>query len=338
MDEEAPHHHRTPTARQRLLRYLGVVLVLGLGSETALRGCESQWLAATHRARFKVELMRRQPVHEVVVLGSSRLEMAFSPAAFAASARNHGTDWSAFVAAIADTSMELLEYTCNEVSSRGTVRLALVELSEPQLRHAPLEWGPKAAPDNLEGQVANVLTQHLALLRLRNAFRLENVARLVLLSLFPQHFDGSEHSGLDYAKALWRTSAAPEIDNEGTWPLSVVERGSDSDTPVEQPELELQQLSHCVSALRQSGARVLFVVPPTRWARDSFERSSSFQNLALRIAVGTQTPVWDFAAAPTRDEFYRDWTHLLESGRVSFTHALTDALWAHGHLPQTEQR
>jgi hypothetical protein len=299
-----------------------------VGLEVAFHILEPRLTAASHRARFKAALLREPAPHELITLGSSRMEMDFSPAAFARASRASGKRWTAFNAAISDTSLEYLDYLCREVAQVGRPRLALVELSEPQLKMSPLDWERPTPTRGFEARMKAVRDRHLALARLPTAFRVENLGRLFLMAFWADALDGSEHSGSGYLKAVFGVGGSPAaLVKPEDWPVEV---RRPRETTAGALEAEARSLARCAEHLRAGGATVAFLVPPTRFAPDAYERRPAFRDFIARVASLSGASVLDFSVAPTPWEAYRDWTHLSAEGRVAFTVALERVLEEHG--------
>lgn len=296
----------------KLLRYVaGTCATLAL-LEGAFRIFGREIAAAETRAGTKAALLDRHGPVEVLFFGTSRLWDAVSPRAFSAvfpGAR-------AFSLAASGAKLETLERLGSRFARRPGLRLAFVELSGPQLEPEPPQASPPAG-------VEAFAARHLALVEHRAALRGESLERLQELFVFPARLDGSELHPRDFVDAWFGhpPRRAPEDDLR---PVLVTPAAAAI------PPAAARMLA-VASALRQGGARVVFVIPPVRPCEPP-------EDLSAAPALAVEFPVWSYQHVPLPPDRFRDCSHLNGEGRAAFSRALAQEALRAGIGPTFARR
>jgi hypothetical protein len=282
---------------RRLLLYLGGVCAALALVEGAFRVFEREISASASRVETKAALLEKQGPVEVLFFGTSRFWDGIAPRRFAAAFPG----LRAFSLAASGAKLPTLESEAGRFAGRPGLRLAVIELSAPQL-------DPGAPPDTPAGEVEGVAAGWLKLVAHRAALRGESLLRLPQLLLFARWMDGSEVRFVDQiASLLGRGQTdAPRLDLRP----APVEPSPSGPGPL------ASRLAAAGRRLRGAGAEVVFVMPPLL----SCEPAEDVGPIAASLA--REFPVWDYRAAALPRGAFRDCSHLDRSGRISFTQLL----------------
>jgi hypothetical protein len=327
---------------QRLLRFVfGVAAVLA-GLEVAFRLGERAIAASGHRVLTKVAILDAQGPVETLFFGSSQSWDAISPRLFSARLEQlqPGLRARGFNLAVTSSTLETLEWLARRYAHRAGLRLAVIEVSEPQLQSGLLPWEePAQTPRGAEEWIEDFAARHACLVRHRGALRGESLERLPGLLFFAPRLDGSEVLVPEQLAAAWgRTgslpAALPEV-NAVHFPdgeVNAVHMPERAVNAVHMVDGEVNavhfasaasgtdpralRLISIASMLREGGASVAFIVPPLQPGM----RTGALRTLLPSLARAA--PVWDFSAADIPEEMFRDPSHLNPRGRALFSAAL----------------
>ena len=292
---------------RRLLLYLGgVCAALGL-LEGVFRVFEREISASVSRAETKAVLLEKHGPVEVLFFGTSRFWDGIAPRRFAAAFPGV----RAFSLAASGARLSTLEAQVARFAGRPGLRLAVVELSGPQLDAGTTGEAPA-------GPIERVAARYLDLVAHRGALRGESLSRLPELLLFPRSMDGSEVRLADQIAAVCGRAEAqgPALDlRPGTVEASPSDAG-----PI------AGRLAAAGHRLRSSGAQVVFVMPPIRPCEPPEEVGPVAASLAREF------PVWDYRAAALPPAAFRDCSHLDRSGRLAFSELLANQAAREGLL------
>lgn len=300
-------------------RFFGLmVFIVGLlCCLEAVARLQAEGLAAiSHRALFKLALLKAKGKVDFVVLGSSRSSDGVNPALM-----NFGRGFSAATPA---ASLPSLEFISQQL---GPQRWVLVELSKPQ--SGPAEFDGLGAPVStpMAGDpVGAWLLQHSALLRVRRAFAFENWQRVWAL-LMPSRYDGSEWFQTQSARQTFRSSAPPEgVVDQHDW-VPTASLGPEA-TLDEDGARVVAGYVRVVEGLQAQGAKVVLVGPPVAKLFRVEECEPGLNALRTEVGRRTRVPLLDFTCAPVDDRWFIDGQHLSAAGRTRYSQALGDALRA----------
>lgn len=303
----------------RLLLLAATVLGL-LGALEVLCRVESDGLAAVaHRVRFKLALLHAKGDVDFVSLGSSRSNDGFSPALL-----QLGTGFSA---ATPSTSLPTLEF---QAAHLGPQKLVFVELSRPQGEPAEMDADTTPPPGSFVGDpVGEWLHEHSALLKVRRAFALENLPRL--LALFAAgSLDGSEWFRSRQLVETFRPPSPPEgVSDDAAWKPREF-----ATPPAEDPLLDedsarvFSGYRRALKLLKERGTKVILVGPPLAASTRAEECTPERNLLRELISQRTGTPLLDFTCAAVDDRWFVDGQHLSSPGRAKYSKALGEALRA----------
>ena len=312
---------------QRLVRFvLGVAAVLA-AIEVAFRLWEPAIAASANRILTKAALLDAQGPVEVLFFGTSQSWDDISPRLFSAQVERlePGPPVRGFSLAVTSSTLETLEWLARRYGRRAGLRLAVVEVSEPQLQSGPPPWEePTQAPGDAEEWIEDFAARHLRLIQHRGALRGESLERLPELLFFAPRLDGSE---VLIAEQIAAAMGRPEVNtvhmperevNAVHMPVgevNAVHLAPPAPPPPAQDRRALR-LIHVASALRQGGVSVVFIVPPLQRARHSPLLGDILPSLSR------EAPVWDFSQAALPTEMFRDPSHLNHRGRALFSAAL----------------
>jgi hypothetical protein len=302
---------------QRLVRFvLGVAAVL-TAIEVAFRIWEPAIAASANRILTKAALLDAQGPVEVLFFGTSQSWDDISPRLFSAQMERlePGPPVRGFSLAVTSSTLETLEWLARRYGRRAGLRLAVVEVSEPQLQSGLPPWEePAQPPEDAEERIEDFAARHLRLIQHRGGLRGESLERLPGLLFFAPRLDGSE---VLIAEQIAAAMGRPEV-NAVHLPVGEVNavHFAPSATPPPAQDRRALQLIHVASALRQGGVSVVFIVPPLQAAR----RSGLLRDILPSLS--REAPVWDFSQAALPSEMFRDPSHLNHRGRALFSAAL----------------
>jgi hypothetical protein len=295
----------------RLARYVLGVLAVFAALEAAFRIWEPEVAACGHRVATKALLLDKQGPMEALFFGTSRTWDAVSPRLFSeeSAALQPGIAARGFNLAVTSSNLDTLEQMARRFAGRPGLRLALLELSQPQLDPGEPEGPPRDALEEL-------FARRLRLIAHRTALRGESLERLPELLFFPRRMDGSEVRFADQlAAALGRQEPrAPPVDLAPLAPAPVAPAPIAPDASVADPRAA--RLDAVARLLRERGAAVVFVVPPVHES----DRTAAVRAVAASLA--RDWPVWDFGAAPFPEQMFRDGSHLNRAGRALLSRLL----------------
>ena len=330
------------TPGQRLAVYCaGVLIVLG-AIEGAIRWKEPLFVAASHRTLTKAALLdSHDPVH-VLFFGSSRTNDGLSPRLFEeelAALRPSLGEVRAFNLASASSSLETLEWLTARYSSRAGLRLAVIEISEPQLQSAPLQWEPpREPPHDLESTLDQAVEQQVRLVAHRRVLFSDNLARLPALLFFAPALDGSEVMVSDQLRA-WlghRDERATGFDAKQWTPALRDGVVTATDAPFAQDAFA--RIVTVAEVFEKHGVQVAFVVPPlAQTHHPAPEREASMQAMIRALSKQTHAEVWDWSGAVLPEEIFRGTSHLNHAGRAQYSRAMAVQVSEHGLLTGQER-
>lgn len=153
----------------RLLQLALVVLGLLCALEVLCRVVPEGLAAVAHRVRFKLALLHAKGPVDFVALGSSRSNDGLAPSLLGLG--------SGFSAATPSSSLPTLEFFA---ANLGPQRRVFVELSIPMSAATAMDVDAVAAPGTYAGDPLGAwLMERSALLKVRRAFALENLPRVL---------------------------------------------------------------------------------------------------------------------------------------------------------------
>jgi hypothetical protein len=324
---------------RRLLVFALSLGALGAALEWTVRAHEPAFAAATNRALAKAALLDRHGPVDVLFLGTSRMQDGVSPRLFSDElARNApGTRVEAFNLAFTSSSLDSLEALAARFGHRAGLRLAVVELSAPQVENGPPVWERDPPPgQDIEGRLTAWLRAHVRTLAERKALVWDNLVRLPSLLWFGADLDGSETRVLDQALAFFgrRESPPPAFDASGWVPRRISSRSPSGGAG--QGEAPSPIASRLAAIARVFDGRVVFVSPPyTRAFEDPKERSPEMKALFAQVALESGAPVWDYTDLELPKRWFRGKSHLNREGRAVFSTMLAREVGRAGLLRAT---
>ena len=300
---------------KRLLLLAATVLGLLSALEVLCRAQPEGLAAVAHRVRFKLALLHAKGPVDFVSLGSSRSNDGINPALLGL---GHG-----FSAATPSTSLPTLEF---QAAHLGPQKLVFVELSGPQSQGNAMDADAAPSPDAFAGDPLGLwLNDHSALLKVRRAFALENLPRVMAL-LTARSLDGSEWFRSHQLIETFRPPLPPEgVADDAAWKPVAGETSPEPPTLDADDARILAGYEHVLELLRAQGSKVVLVSPPlgTLWRAE--ECTPSRNTLRQLIARKTATPLLDFTCANVDDRWFVDGQHLSSPGRARYSKALGNA-------------
>jgi len=300
-------------AVRRLLLYLGGFCAALALVEGAFRIFEAEISASASRVETKALLLEKQGAVDVLFFGTSRFWDGIAPRRFAAAFPGV----RAFSLATSAAKLETLESETRRFAHRRGLRLAVIELSGPQLDPAE---PPEPSPAGIEAAAG----RYLRLVAHRSALRGESLLRLPELLLFPGRVDGSEVRFIDQLASALGLPEDPgaRLDlRPAPVPSSPLEAGT-----------RARRISAVASSLRAAGVQVVFVLPPILPCEPAEDVAAVAASLAREFAV------WDYRRAALPADAWRGCSHLSRAGRIAFTRALAEEAAREGLLHAVAER
>lgn len=299
----------------RLLQLTATVFGLLLGLEGLCRVQPDGLAAVAHRVRFKLALLHAKGPVDFVALGSSRTNDGLNPALLNAGA--------GFSAATPSSSLPTLEYFAEHL---GPQRRVFVELSVPMSSPNAMDLDP-APTSNTDGDpVGALLQEHSALIRVRRAFALENLPRVLGL-LFASSLDGSEWFRSRQLTETFRPPLPPPgVNDDAAWKPFVHDLTAhplDADG-----ERIVAGYMRALQRLRDGGAKVVLISPPIGAGWRAEECTPERIAVRAEVARRTAAPLLDFTCAEVDERWFVDGQHLSSPGRAKYSQVLGEALRA----------
>jgi len=313
-------------ATKRLAWFLGGVIVLLGVLELFERRYSTLFAAATHRGLTKAAMFDRHPRVDLLFLGSSRTQDGVSPdlvtRALARIAPELGP-LPGFNAAFTGSSLDALILLSPRFEARGDVRVAVIELSDPQMFNEATPWGePDTPPTTLEEQLGAGL-QHVAFIRYRKALIGANLGRLPSL-LAASSLGGWETKGTEqFASWMGKHEPAATGFDPARWRAEVISPGVAPAATLDAAwSHAADRLAELAVRYRRRGIVPVFSVPPLAVSeRDAPERQT-YRALFGEVARRGACEVWNFAPIELPDALFRDVSHLNREGRAQYSEAL----------------
>lgn len=305
----------------RLLAYVAGLAAVALTVEAATRLWQPLFRASAHRSLFKAALLEQHLPQDVIFFGTSRAGESLRPSSFVDElARRGAPGLSAFNVSTPFSSLDILDAVAKRFSTAPGLKLAIIEISNQQLRRKIVPWTPEPpGREDFDARVFAWVEQHSALVAERKGFVLNSLGRLLVVALFGGSVDGTEEFGTDYVKAVFgrhRDSPPSAFDPSADC------RPRTPDTPPQalQELAEERELYVAMEkAFSERGVKVVFFVPPTRDPALSEERAPKYRAFAAAIYAATGRPVWDFTDCALPANYYRDPTHHSHLGGSHFS-------------------
>ena len=299
----------------RLLLLAATVLGLLCALEAVCRAQPEGLAAVAHRVRFKLALLHQKGHVDFVALGTSRSNDGINP-----SLLQLGTGFSA---ATPSSSLPTLEF---QAAHLGAQQRVFVELSRPQSEPTEMDADTTPAAGSFAGDPLGAwLHEHSALLKVRRAFALENLPRVVGL-LAARSLDGSEWFRSRQLQETFRPPSPPEgVADDAAWRPQAFEVPSEPPALDEDGARVLAGYERALASLKAQGARVVLMGPPVGSAWRIEECTPERKLLRHVIAQRTASPLLDFTCAEVDDRWFVDGQHLSSPGRAKYSKALGDA-------------
>jgi hypothetical protein len=308
-----------------------ITFVIGVGATAAaaeafVRWREPAFAAAANRVRTKMEILDQHGPVEVLFFGTSRMQDAVSPRLFAEEliSLQPALRVTGFNFGFTSSNLPSLEALASRYSGRPGLRLAVLELSSPQIEDGPLVW--EEAPgetDRSEDRLTAWTHARAKVIADRKAFVADNLVRLPGLLWFAPALDGSEKHLQEEIGALFnRHEPLPsKIDDSllGTTRWT----GREPLGTVAAPTALANRLAAVAQRFSSKGERAVFVVPPLRRDfRFPTEREASMKTLFREVALRSAATVLDYSGVELPDGDFYDESHLAPPGRAQFSVAL----------------
>jgi hypothetical protein len=313
----------------RLTWFVAGVLILLAALEVFERRHSALIVAASHRGLTKVAMLDLHPQVDVVFLGTSRTQDGVSPDLVTRGLQAIAPELGVvpgFNAAFTGSSLGALISLVPRLDDRRDIRVAVIELSDPQIFNEPAPWDEAVRPAvTLEDRLADAV-QGVHVIRYRKALLAGNLGRLPSLFVGAS-LGGWETKGSEQA-ASWlgyRESPADGFD-PALWKPAIV--APDSATqPIDATLTTVaDQLASLARRFEARGVKAAFAVPPlAASARDMPERQG-LRALFSEVARRGGCEVWDFAALTLPEAYFRDVSHLNREGRAQYSEALAHEL------------
>jgi hypothetical protein len=320
---------RAESPAARLAWFVGGLAVMLLALEFLEHRHTDVIVAASHRGLTKAAMFQRHSRVAVLFLGTSRTQDGVSPdlvtRGLAAVAPELG-DLPGFNAAFTGSSLGSLVSLAPRFDGRPDVRVAVIELSDPQIFNEPAPWDePARSSETLEDRLADTASR-VYVVRYRKALLGGNLGRLPSL-LFASSLGGWETKGSEQLASWLGHRESPATGFEPSrWRPEIIAPTTAVralDTSLDATATELAALAR---RFRARGIVPVFAVPPLGAAeRDAPERHG-LRPVFAEVARRGACEVWNFAALTLPDDYFRDPTHLNRAGRAQYSEALARGL------------
>jgi hypothetical protein len=316
-------------AASRLVWFLGGVLVLLAALEGFERSHSALFAATTHRGLTKVAMFDRHPRVNVLFLGSSRTQDGVSPDLASRALHEIAPalgDVSGFNAAFTGSSLGALVSLVPRFDGRSDLRVAVIELSEPQIFNEAAPWDePTRVLVTLEDRLADAI-QHVAIVRYRKALIGANLGRLPSLLAAPS-MSGWETKGTEqFASWMGRREARATGFDLTRWRPEVFPATTGAVRVNDDERAVANQLAALAAHFRTRGVTPIFAVPPLSASEREAPERNALRSLFAEVARRGQCEVWNFATVDVPDAFFRDVSHLNREGRAQYSEALAHEL------------
>lgn len=318
-------------AGRRLALFVAGLLLLVGALELLVRRHDALFAGASHRMLAKVAVAERKPRVDFLFFGTSRTLEGVAPRLVARRLRELSPQLAGvagFNAASTGSNTEDLLTLVPRYLRLPELRVVLIELSMPHFSNSPsLALPPAAAVRTLEERLAQGL-QHVAFIRHRSAFISDNLGRLPALLLFSHALSGCETRGSEQIAAwLERAEPAPAGFDERLWQPAVISPGQPEAVLPAELEMQAVHWTRLAQAFAEKGVGVVFVVPPLTANHRPAPERETYPPLYRELVRRTGCEVWDFAAQPRPESFFKDTSHLTRKvGRAHWSYALAGQL------------
>lgn len=319
------HERRPRSAQSALIAFVGGLVVLLVAVELFERSHREIFAATTHRGLTKVAMFDRHPRVNVLFLGSSRTQDGVSPDLVTRTLRDIAPELgevTGFNAAFTGSSLGALVSLVPRFDGRSDVRIAVMELSEPQIFNEAAPWDePPRTVVTLEDRLADAV-QHVAIVRYRKALIGANLGRLPSL-LAAASMGGWETKGSEqFASWLGRHEERATAFYPPQWRADVLLPTTPSAALSEADSKVADQLASLAAHFSAHGVTPVFAVPPLASSELDAPERHDLQALFAEVARRGQCEVWNFAPIALPDAFFRDVSHLNREGRAQYSEAL----------------
>ena len=310
---------------KRLVWFLTGVFVLLAGLELFERRYSALFAAATHRGLTKAAMFDRHERVSILFLGSSRTQDGVSPPLVTRALQRIAPELGeqpGFNAAFTGSSLEMLLSLAPRFDARGDVRVAVIELSQPQVFNDAASWDSPVTPDtSIEGRLADGV-QHVAFVRYRKALIGANLGRLPSL-LAAKSMGGWETKGSEQLASWMGQREAPATDfTLSRWRPEVINASAAAVAIDAEWNAAADQLALLARRYRTHGIIPVFAVPPMSMSEKEAPEHHGLRALFAEVARRGQCEVWNYAPLELPDAFFRDASHLNREGRAQFSEAL----------------
>lgn len=312
--------------RRRLLTFCTGILLVFLALELLVRFNATAFEAATSTGLAKAALCEKRPRVDMLFLGTSRTQDGVSPGlmtrAFSEMGPGH-PEWEGFNVAFSGASLGDLMALGPRLSSRGGLKVAVIEVSEPQIQNRPPAWERLAdPPPGIEGKLESWV-KAVRLIRYRSAFLPDNIGRLPAMILFSGSLEGWETKGIDQVASWLGFKPKPATGFvPGLWSPPVI---APAQTAVRlAPDLEevATRYADLARGFRAHGVRVVLAVPPLAKDLRSAPERGALKPFLAEVARRSECELWDYAALDLPDGLFKNSSHLGREGRAHFSKAL----------------
>lgn len=329
---EPPHHSMpaTNSGRRLLCFVLGLALLLG-ALELLVRRNIPLFEGASHRMLAKVAMFGEQRRVDFLFFGTSRTQDGISPPLVCRHLAELAPEFkgtAGFNAASTGSNYDDLLTVAPRYFQRPGLRTVIVELSVPHLSNQ-LSLSPAiAAQGQADEDRLGRAVKHVAFVRYRTAFLTDNLGRLPALLFFSSRLSGCETRGSEQIAAfLGREEPAPAGFDEKVWQPELITPKGDPTPLAADLESAATKITALAQAYTEHGVRVVFSVPPLTARYQPAPERDRLRPLFAEVARRTGCEVWNFAAQPRPDEFFKDPSHLSRKvGRAHWSYALAQQL------------
>lgn len=328
---EPPEQGRPAFAGRRLLFFaLGLAFLLG-GLELLVRRNIPLFEGASHRMLAKVAMFGEQPRVDFLFFGTSRTQDGISPPLVSRHLAELAPEFkgaAGFNAASTGSNYEDLMTVAPRYFQRPGLRAVIIELSVPHLSNQPSLSPAIATHSQTEEDRLTRAVKNVAFVRYRTAFLTDNLGRLPALLFFSSRLSGYETRGSEQiASFLGREEPAPAGFAETVWQPEIISPPNKPTPLVADLEAAAAKITLLAKAYTERDIRVVFSVPPLTARHQPAPERDRLRPLFAEVARRTGCEVWDFAAQPRPDEFFKDPSHLSRKvGRAHWSYALAHQL------------